>query len=293
MKRFIIWACHMCLLLSFKSVYAHEGEPNMAFSWLNDKIVVDVRRQSFAFGDLKAFVIPFTGTLTPFRMGDAGFTGFGFDQGGFIGYQHESTLLKWSKQASQWQSMGFKEQVVLSRLGAETIASDINGKMQQGLIANLSATSQFEAHPVFEIETLDGSLPDDGAYLLYLSVLGVDATGDNLIYGPSDPFALVFHSNAQRSFDESQLTAALSVVPDIELNDYPRMDALFDWAESEFSDLFPHAVASQLLFGYYARCYDNGVCVGSKDGKIYTVGGVLGVLTEQGPLQVFYDLAGL
>lgn len=293
MKRVVVWAYHVSLLLCLNPVYAHEGEPNMAFAWANGEILVDVQRQSDALGDFRAFIIPFSGTLNPFRMGDAGFTGFGFDQGGFIGYQHESTLLKWSVQTSQWQSAGFKEQLVISRLGSETIVSDMNGNMQQGLIANLSAISQFEAHPVFEIETADGSLPDDGAYLLYLSILGVDATVENLIYGPSQPFALVFHNNAQRSFDETQLEAALNVAPDITLNDYPRIDALYDWAQSEFIDFFPHATDSQLLFGYYARCYDNGVCVGVKDGKVYTAGGVLGALTEQGPIEFFYDLAGL
>ena len=58
------------LFLLFFSVVAmaHEGEPNMGFAWRDGKIEIDIRRQGKPLGDYTAFVIPFTDTLTPYRM---------------------------------------------------------------------------------------------------------------------------------------------------------------------------------------------------------------------------------
>lgn len=265
----------------------------MAFAWRNGIIEVDIMNQGTPLGDHTAFVVPFSDTLTPYRMGDAGFSGISFDQGGIIGYQIESTLLKWSKDKAQWIAEGFTEQLVISRLSGETIVSDQHGKNQQGFIEKLSNISSFESHAVFKFQKPDGTPPDDGAYMVFISILGVDESGENIVYQPSAPFALVFHINAKQTFDRLQLSQAMKVIPSVSLNDYRKMDALFDWAQTQYSELFPHAVKSRFLFGYYARCYDNAVCVGSKDGKIYTAGGVLGDIAERGSIEAFYDAAGL
>ncbi|TXI40852.1 MAG: hypothetical protein E6Q59_03025 [Nitrosomonas sp.] len=226
-------------------------------------------------------------------MGDSGFTGLGFDQGGIVGYQTESTLLKWSSEQSQWLKEGFAEQLVISRLADDNVVTDKEGSGLQGIIDSLTNKSNFEAHPIFRIRKEDGSLPDDGAYMAFISIAGVDESGERILYKPSVPFALVFHINAQAKFDPLALSEALKVSPEVSLNDYQRMDALFDWAESEMKELFPHAAESRFISGYYARCYDNSVCVGSKDRKIYTAGGVLGDIAEQGSIETFYDAAGL
>ncbi|MDO8334201.1 MAG: hypothetical protein Q7T35_05985 [Nitrosomonas sp.] len=281
------------LLFFSTMVMAHEGEPNMAFAWRDGNIEVDIKRQGSALGDHTAFVISFTDTFTPYRMGDAGFTGTGFDQGGIVGYQTESTLLKWSSEQSQWLREGFTEQLVISRLSDEKIVTDKEGNGLQGIIDSLTTRSDFEAHPIFRIQKADGSLPDDGAYMVFINILGVDESGERILYKPSVPFALVFHINAQANFDRLALSQALKVTPEVQLNDYDRMDALFDWAESQNKALFPHAAESRFIFGYYVRCYDNSVCVGSKDGKIYTAGGVLGDIAEHGSIETFYDMAGL
>ncbi len=272
---------------------AHEGEPNMAFLWRDGNIEVDTARQGRALGDHTAFVISFTDSFTPYRMGDSGFTGSGFDQGGIASYQTESTLLKWSEEQSQWLPDGFAEQLVISRLADENIVTDTEGNGLQGFIASLTTSSNFEAHPIFRIQKADGSLPDDGAYMVFINILGLDESGEGILYKPSVPFALVFHINAQASFDRLALVQTLDVVPEIQLNDYNRIDTLFDWAESQFNELFPNPAESRFMFGFYARCYDNSVCVGSKDGKIYTAGGILGDIVEHGSIQTFYDTAGL
>ena len=265
----------------------------MAFLWRDGNIVVDTALQGRALGERTAFVIPFTDTLSPYRMGDSGFSGSGFDQGGIIAYQIESTLLKWSAEQSQWLQDGFPEQIVISRLADEKIVTSEEGTGQQGFIGTLANSSAFEVHPVFRIQRDDGTLPDDGAYMVFINVLGLDEAGEQIRYRPSDPFALVFHINTQSEFGLLALSEALGVVPDVELNDYHRIDTLFDWAQSQFSDLFPHAAESQFISGFYARCYSNAVCLGSKDGAIYTAGGILGDVTEHGPIATFYDMAGL
>ncbi len=271
---------------------AHEGEPNMAFAWRDGIIEIDTARQGRALGNHTAFILPFTDSLTPYRMGDSGFTGSGFDQGGIVSYQTESTLLKWSAEQSQWLQEGFSEQVKISRLADENIVTDTEGNGLQGFIAQLTS-SVFEAHAIFQIQTTDGSLPDDGAYMVFINILGVDDAGEHILYRPSEPFALVFHINAQSSFNNLALSEALKVMPEVRLNDYNRIDTLFDWAESQFNELFPHAAESRFISGFYARCYDNAICVGSKDGKIYTAGGIFGDITEQGAIENFYDTAGL
>ncbi len=293
MNKFVLRFIGLFLLFFSVTAMAHEGEPNMAFRWSDSIIEIDTQRQGRALGDHTAFVISFTDSLTPYRMGDAGFTGSGFDQGGIVAYQTESTLLKWSEAQSQWLQEGFEEQAVIIRLGDESIVTDEEGNGLQGFIATLTTGSSFEAHPVFQIQKTDGSLPDDGAYMVFINILGLDESGERIRYKPSVPFALVFHINAQAGFDRLALSQTLEVVPEIQLNDYNRIDTLFDWAESQFKELFPHPAESRFILGYYARCYDNSVCVGSKDGEIYTTGGVQGDIVEHGSIETFYDLAGL
>ena len=293
MNKFVLLFLGLFLFVLNVTAMAHEGEPNMAFRWNDGNIDVDIQRQGSALGDHTAFVISFTDSFTPYRMGDAGFTGLGFDQGGIVAYQTESTLLKWSEEQSQWQQEGFDEQAVISRLADENIVTDEEGNGLQGFIATLTTSSSFEAHPTFQIKKTDGSLPDDGAYMVFINILGLDESGERILYKPSAPFALVFHINAQVSFDRLALSETLKVVPEIQLNDYNRIDTLFDWAESQFKELFPHPAESRFISGFYARCYDNSVCVGSKDGEIYTAGGVQGDIVEHGSIAIFYDLAGL
>ncbi|MBK7354311.1 MAG: hypothetical protein IPJ05_13055 [Nitrosomonas sp.] len=115
----------------------------------------------------------------------------------------------------------------------EKVVTDKEGNGLQGIIDSLTTRSNFEAHPIFRIQKADGSLPDDGAYMIFISILGVDEAGERILYKPSAPFALVFHINARANFNRLVLSQALKVAPEVQLNDYQCMDALFDWAESQ------------------------------------------------------------
>ncbi len=53
-------------------------------------------------------------------------------------------------------------------------------------------------------------------------------------------------------------------------------DKLFNWAESNYPSFFPNTTTSFIALGFYARCYQNGACVGVKDNHIFAVGGEFG-----------------
>lgn len=76
--------------------------------------------------------------------------------------------------------------------------------------------------------------------------------------------------------------------------DKDRVDRLFDWAESYYPGLFPFSAESFDIFGYYARCYGDGFCIGAKDGHVFGTGGPWGAeIKDLGRLEDFYGFAGL
>lgn len=283
----------LLLVFSVDSI-AHEGTPDISLAWRDSEIVVDVRRQSRPLGEnYRAFVISYSGGLRPYRNGDAGFSGSGFDQEGFMAYQVESTLLKWSNEQSKWVHDGFSEKLNINPANDEDFVTATSGKGIQLFTEKIGAQSVLGAHPVFTIQRADGTTPDDGVYLMFISMTGVDNAGEQIIYAPSEPFALAFHVNVQGNAPLLELSNALKAAPEVQLNNYKRIDALFDWAESQYAELFPHTAKSRFIQGYYARCYDNSMCVGTKDGKIFTANLDSGNPVEHGTIDHFYRIAGL
>ncbi|WP_176973941.1 hypothetical protein [Nitrosomonas halophila] len=273
---------------------AHEGTPNMAFAWRQGKILIDTQRQGRQLGDHIVFTIPFAGSLTPYRMSDASFRGIGFDQGGTLHYQFVSTLMKWSPDQNRWMRDGFDEQLSIRMAFVTRKISAWEGEDSQGLVGFLSASgSTDDIHPTFELQKTDGSAPDDGAYLVALTLFGTSVAGDQILYPPSKPFFLAFHMNTGGGFNPNAFSQSLAQFSGIPLSDYSRIDPLFDWAEANFSEIFPHPAQSRFLFGFYARCYDNAICLGSKRGRVFTTGGPFGGLTDHGPLKSFFDQAGI
>jgi len=73
-----------------------------------------------------------------------------------------------------------------------------------------------------------------------------------------------------------------------------RVDRLFDWAETYYPALFPFSAQSFEVFGYYARCYGNGFCIGAKDNSVFGTGGPWGSdITNLGRIVDFYNFAGI
>ena len=64
------------------------------------------------------------------------------------------------------------------------------------------------------------------------------------------------------------------------------IDALFNWAESNFPQYFSSHAESQHVEGYYARHYPGtNIYLGTKDGKLYAYGEAFGGLLEAGDLE--------
>ncbi len=281
-----------CLSLN-TSVMAHDGTPNMAFVWRDGQIIVDTQRQGRSLGDFTAFVIDFQGSLTPYRTSDAGFAGQFFDQGGTIFYRFESTLLKWDPERARWLREGFDEQLLVIRVSITQHVSATEGEGTQSIVAPLAGAGSMHVHPTFEFKKTDGTAPDDGAYLVAITLFGMDDMGERIIYQPSRPFFLAFHLNVGGTFDLTAFNQALNEFPGITLNDYERINPLFDWAEEAYGQFFPHPEQSRFVFGFYARCYDNKICLGGKNGKVFATGGVFGGLSDLGLQESYFEDAGL
>lgn len=107
---------------------------------------------------------------------------------------------------------------------------------------------------------------------------------------PSDPLWIMFnHGLPLADFQQAVAGRVLQASIDTGL-----ADRLFDWAESNYPSLFSHASTSFIASGYYARCYQNGVCAGVKDNHIFAIGGDFGDrIVTVGELDALATQAGL
>lgn len=122
-----------------------------------------------------------------------------------------------------------------------------------------------------------------GAYLVELSIR-TDAYPT-----PSAPFWIMFnHSLPITEFQQAVADRVLKTSIDTAL-----ADKLFDWAESNYLSLFPNKTTSFIAVGYYARCYQNGTCVGVRDNYVFAVGGEFGAnVVNLGEFSSLLKLAG-
>lgn len=76
--------------------------------------------------------------------------------------------------------------------------------------------------------------------------------------------------------------------------DKARIDALFDWAETEFPEYFPSQQTSEEISGYYARYYPGTEnYLGTKDGRVYVFGTPFGGMLDVGDLESWLLEKGL
>lgn len=123
-----------------------------------------------------------------------------------------------------------------------------------------------------------------GAYMVELQLIT-----DNFPT-PSDTLWVMFN-NGLPLVEFQQAVAARVLQPN---TDTALADKLFNWAESNYVTIFPHAATSFIALGYYARCYQNGVCVGVKDDHIFAIGGEFGAeIVMLGEFSAFTAQAGL
>lgn len=77
-------------------------------------------------------------------------------------------------------------------------------------------------------------------------------------------------------------------------NNNAQIDALFDWGEKNYPDLFSDHQASIEIAGYHARFYPKtNIYLGTKDGRVYVYGTQLGGLVDVGSLSSLLVSAGI
>ena len=123
-----------------------------------------------------------------------------------------------------------------------------------------------------------------GAYMVELQLI-TDSYPE-----PSDSLWIMFNNGLPlQDFQQAVAGRVLQSNTDTTL-----ADKLFGWAESNYPALFPHAATSFIALGYYARCYQNGSCVGVKNNHIFAIGGEFGAnIVTLGEFDAFAAQAGL
>ncbi|GAB4266583.1 MAG: hypothetical protein Kow0065_17380 [Methylomicrobium sp.] len=151
------------------------------------------------------------------------------------------------------------------------------------LVGEARRDGSFHSHLDWFLESSSGTQGGPaGAYLVEMKVFSEQRSE------PSKPFFILFNHDLTDA--QFQTAVSMRVLPHLE----GRIDALYDWAENHFPELFPHTGHSQYLFGYYARCYDNSVCIGTQHGKVWATGGPFGTgIVEVGSVEYFLNEAGL
>ncbi len=166
---------------------------------------------------------------------------------------------------------------LFNRDGIESASSLIVGEVRPD--------GSLHTHLDWIIESNQGT-PDAsiGAYMVELQLIS------DTIPVPSDTLWIMFnHGLALEDFQQAVAGRVLQSNTDTAL-----ADQLFSWAESNYPSLFPHAATSFITLGFYARCYENGVCVAVKDNHIFAVGGEFGTnVVTLGEFDVMTAQAGL
>ncbi|WP_431065300.1 hypothetical protein [Methylotuvimicrobium sp.] len=180
----------------------------------NNKIIVDPHNEAMLAGGYKLFEADFGEFGNPYGTDDPGFNGFGLVSNSLIWYQVENTLKKWDVLSSSWLSTGFNEQIEIEKASITNIVSATNGLGDQGFIGSVSSSGGLHTHVEFQIGKAGGVNPDDGAYLLELSVFDtLNDTGLTPIGNVSDKFFLAFHLNEGGTFGHESFEQAIAAVP--------------------------------------------------------------------------------
>jgi hypothetical protein len=153
------------------------------------------------------------------------------------------------------------------------------------IVGEVRSDGSLHTHLDWIIETNQGA-PNApiGAYMVELQLI------TETYPEPSEPLWIMFNNGlALADFQQAVAGRVLQSNTDTTL-----AEKLFSWAESNHPSFFPHATTSFIARGFYARCYQNGVCVAVKDNHVFAVGGEFGVnIVTLGEFDVLTAQAGL
>lgn len=153
------------------------------------------------------------------------------------------------------------------------------------VVGEVGSDGSLHTHLDWIIESDQGaSAAPVGAYMVELRLMS-DAYAT-----PSEILWIMFNQGLTLSdFQQAVAGRVLQANTDTEL-----IDRLYFWAEGAYPTLFPNAANSFTALGYYARCYDSGICVGVKDNHVFAIGGIFGAaIVNLGELGQIAAMAGL
>lgn len=180
----------------------------------NNKIIVDPHNEAMLVGGYKLFEADFGEFGNPYGTNDPGFNGFGLVSNSLIWYQVENTLKKWDVLSASWLSSGFNEQIEIKKNTITNTVSATDGLGAQGFIGTVGSGGGLHSHVAFQISKAGGGNPDDGAYLLELSLFDtLNNTALTPINLASDKFFLAFHLNEGGTFGHAAFDQAIAAVP--------------------------------------------------------------------------------
>lgn len=152
------------------------------------------------------------------------------------------------------------------------------------IVGEADANGSLHTHLDWILETVDGGTAPTGAYMVEIQLL------TDMFPQPSESLWVMFNNGLPLAEFQEAVTARV-LQPN---TDTARADQLFAWAEANYPDLFPNQASSVVALGYYARCYDNGACVGIKDNHVFATGGQFGAgISIIGNFDVLATQAGL
>ncbi|CCE24677.1 hypothetical protein [Methylotuvimicrobium alcaliphilum] len=211
MKSLKLFSIGLLAFFISSNVLAHS---DVEITLQNNRIVVDPDNEAVLFGIHKLFEAEFGELGNPYGTDDPGLDVFGLHPNSLFWYKVEGTLKKWDVNSSSWLSFGFDEQISITKHDHTNIVSAVEGIAGQGLIGSVNSSGGLHTHLDFQISKAGGGNPDDGAYLLELSLF--DTTNDEIpvpISAASDKFYLAFHLNEAGTFGHDAFDQAIGGSP--------------------------------------------------------------------------------
>lgn len=170
---------------------------------------------------LKIFQYDFGELGNPFGTDDPGIesTGLG-DPFELLAFEAHGSLMKWD--GDSWLTGGFDEIFTISDALNDIVtisSSGVSGGSSLGgvgvsLIDQLGSGGSIHSHVEFAIESPTGD-PMNGAYMVELSLFGLESDGITRVHTPSDNFLIVFQLDAENNgpaFDDMALQESLDAL---------------------------------------------------------------------------------
>jgi len=117
------------------------------------------------------------------------------------------------------------------------------------------------------------------------------ALTNNLMVATEDKKQLIQILKKEALIDNTILDSGAIYAIKTNFTDFEQSTTLFNWAEKKYPNIFPEALTTQALDGFFYRgpYPDNGNYMGTKDGRVFVLGDIWGGLIEVGKLKALIN----